>query len=208
LVGENSNDLNAGICALQEAGYTVFTADNGFEAFRLIRREYPDLILSKVMLSDLSGWELCKMVRADRYMRTTPFALLGDADEDIEDIKKGLDAGADDYLPAFFDSQYLVAKIEWLIEKRSSIQNLKEFVRTVHSRQIRITKVVKETSGLMKELDSELRSDYFVEAAKTPYELEIDKRVDLGIGMIGAIANLLEEENKAMSGWENSPAFI
>jgi len=198
LVGENLRQRENNICAFRQAGYRVLTAVGIREGFRQSRREQPDMIVCETRPQDLSGLELCKMIRADRYLRTTPFIFVGDSYDDSESIMRALDAGADDYLPAYFDEQYLIAKAAWMIERKCLNHTMRAFFEMTRSRQLRITNVVKETSCLMKEFDLELKNDNSADSEDQPYDIGINKRVDWGIGMIGAIANLLEEQAKAM----------
>ena len=203
LVGENLTEQDIKIFTLRKAGYCVVTASGGREAFRLTRRERPDLIISEIHLPELSGVEFCKMIRADRYLRATPFIFVGEIEDDIGGMAEALEAGADDYLPDYCDSHYLAAKIAWLVDKKYSLENLKEQYMTARSRQLRITNVVKETSVLMRGLDTELKKAGFGTDMQEESEISIDQRIDLGIGMIGAIANLLEEHAEAMD-WEHT----
>jgi CheY-like chemotaxis protein len=205
LVGDNLADQEIKIFTLRRAGYNVVTACGGNEGFRQTRRKRPDLIICEMDLPGLTGVEFCKMVRADRYLRTTPFIFVGESDDsNIERMDEALAAGADDYLPEYFDSQYLAAKVAWLIDKKYSVQNIKEQYMTERSRQVRITNVLKETSVLMRDLDTELKTDGLRKKHRAAEEISIDQRIDLGIGLIGAIANLLEEQAEAMNMWEST----
>lgn len=204
LVGDNLSEHEIKIFTLRQAGYNVLTASGGREGFRQTRRERPDLIISEVDLPEISGLEFCKMIRADRYLRATPFIFVGDTHDRIGNMAEALEAGADDYLPDYFDSQYLTAKIAWLIDKKYSVENLKENYLTARSRQLRITNIVRETSVLMRDLDAELKTGHFDDGRPLREEISIGQRIGLGIGMIGAIANLLEEQAEAMDVWENT----
>ncbi len=204
LAGDNLSEHEIKIFTLRQAGYNVLTAGGGREGFRQTRRERPDLIISEIDLPEISGLEFCKMIRADRYLRATPFIFVGDTHDRLGNMAEALDAGADDYLPDYFDSQYLAAKIAWLIDKKYSVETLKENYLTARSRQLRITNIVRETSVLMRDLDSELKTGHFDDGRPLREEISIGQRIGLGIGMIGAIANLLEEQAEAMDVWENT----
>jgi response regulator RpfG family c-di-GMP phosphodiesterase len=146
------------------------------------------------------------MIRDDRYLRATPFILTGEIFDDRNTISEALEAGADDYLPAYFHAQYLVAKADWLIHRKYAHENMKEHYEVVRSRQSRIANVVKETSVLIRDLDLELKRGRLDMAETQEDRNNIDRRIGLGVGMIGAIADLLEEQVKAMNVWEPVPS--
>lgn len=207
-MGENLKERELQSAAFSQADLVVVTAENVREGFYLARRERPDIVVSEFDLPAVSGLELCRMIREDRYLRTTPFVFVGESYMCNAKISDALTAGADDYIPVHFDPQYLLAKIKWLIDKRSTSQHLKDYYETVRTRHLRITSVVKATSVLMRKLDSEYRNDDVPNEEKPQFNGSIDERIDLGIGMIEAIADLVEEQTKVFDVvWENQPLF-
>src|SRR5713226_6409191 len=62
--------------ALRQAGYRVFTAEDGRAGFDLAKRERPDLVISDVMMPRLNGIEFCRLVREDEELRTMPILLV------------------------------------------------------------------------------------------------------------------------------------
>ncbi|MGH6691366.1 MAG: response regulator, partial [Gammaproteobacteria bacterium] len=61
---------------LRRDGYTVYTADDGAVGLELVLRERPDVVISDVMMPKVSGFELCRILKADRAMRLTPVVLV------------------------------------------------------------------------------------------------------------------------------------
>jgi DNA-binding response OmpR family regulator len=206
LVGESLKDQELQTAIFRDAGFNVQLAETVREAFYRARREQPDIMVSEFDLPGQSGLDLCRMVRDDKYLRSMPFVFVGESYLCNSKISDALTAGADDYIPAHFDPQYLLAKIKWLIEKNSVSQHMKDYYDTVRTRHLRITNVVKETSVLMRELDLEYKNDDVPSEPTSQFTVGIDERIDLGIGMIGAIADLVEEQTKALDVvWENRP---
>lgn len=103
--------------ALQKAGYRVFTAEDGLEAFNLAKSERPDLVISDVTMPRLNGIEFCRLVRQDDDLRTMPILLVSALRTDTASVIEGLEAGADEYLEIPFDSARLVAQASRLIER-------------------------------------------------------------------------------------------
>jgi two-component system response regulator MprA len=94
--------------ALEREGHTVSVAYDGHQAVRLGKTAAYDLLLLDVMLPGLDGFDVIKTLRADRLRTQT---ILVSARDSMEDIIRGLDSGADDYLTKPFALDVLLAKV-------------------------------------------------------------------------------------------------
>ncbi|MCX5897875.1 MAG: response regulator transcription factor [Proteobacteria bacterium] len=99
---------------LKEEGYTVDTAFDGEEGYRLTADNEYDLIILDVMLPKKDGITLCRQLRQDGI--ATPVLMLT-AKDSVQDKVKGLDSGADDYLTKPFAFAELQARIRALLRK-------------------------------------------------------------------------------------------
>ncbi len=125
LVNDLRDQLDLMNAALRKAGYFVFTAEDGQQAFEVAKRERPDVVISDVMMPKLSGIEFCRLVRQDEELRTLPILLVSALVKDTDSVIEGLAAGADDYLEMPFDSAKLIAKVSRLIERAKLEEALK-----------------------------------------------------------------------------------
>ncbi|MEW5694156.1 MAG: response regulator [Candidatus Hydrogenedentota bacterium] len=101
---------------LELAGYIVKDADNGEDGVRLVKEQRPDVVLLDVMLPDISGNEVCKILKNDPRTCFIPIMMLT-ARSQVTDKVKGLHSGADDYLTKPFEPEELIARIEMLIRR-------------------------------------------------------------------------------------------
>jgi two-component system, OmpR family, alkaline phosphatase synthesis response regulator PhoP len=92
---------------LNRDGYTVLTAYDGKEALRLARESHPDLIVLDIMLPEMDGLQICRIIRAESAV---PIILLT-ARTTEQDRIAGLDLGADDYVTKPFSPKELAARI-------------------------------------------------------------------------------------------------
>jgi two-component system chemotaxis sensor kinase CheA len=100
---------------LEAAGYQVFTAVDGADAWRLLQEQECDLVVSDVEMPRMDGFALCEAVRASRRLRSLPIVLVT-ALESAEQRARGLEVGADAYLPkSSFDQEQLLQTIRQLI---------------------------------------------------------------------------------------------
>jgi DNA-binding response OmpR family regulator len=103
--------------AMAEAGYTVQRVLDGQLGYEIAARQAFDLILLDVMVPRLSGFEVCRRLRAQRI--ATPILIIT-AKDTLEDKVEGLDSGADDYLVKPFQVAELLARTRALIRRSLS----------------------------------------------------------------------------------------
>jgi two-component system phosphate regulon response regulator PhoB len=95
---------------LAAAGHEVLAAARGQDGLRLAREQRPDLILLDLMLPDILGTEVCRAIKDDVSMRTTPVIMLTAKGEEIDRVV-GFELGADDYVTKPFSVRELVLRI-------------------------------------------------------------------------------------------------
>ena len=100
---------------LEEEGHTVDVAYDGEEGLQMALEGTHDVIVLDIMLPEINGLDVCKSIRANRV--DTPVLLLTALDS-VDDRVRGLDAGADDYLPKPFAFQELMARLRALSRRR------------------------------------------------------------------------------------------
>ena len=103
--------------ALMGAGYAdVASSARGDEGLEMIRREKPDLVLLDVMLPGLDGFSIARRVRESSELAATRIVMLT-ARTAPEDIVRGLDSGADDYVTKPFDRKVLLARVKAVLRR-------------------------------------------------------------------------------------------
>ena len=110
---------------LKEFGHTVSVANDGNSGWELIRQEVFDLLIIDIIMPGMNGLELCRLYRR-QYGYLVPVIMLT-ALGTTEDIVKGLDAGADDYLVKPFSFQELEARIK-AIRRRGREDSARQLV--------------------------------------------------------------------------------
>lgn len=101
---------------LKREGYDVAAINDPLEIMGKAREFNPDLFVLDIMMPELDGLKICRMVRADSKLKSVPIIFLT-AKGEVEDRIKGLESGADDYLSKPFDTKELALRIG-LIFKR------------------------------------------------------------------------------------------
>ena len=101
---------------LKKYNYNVLLANNGEKGLKDARSFEPDLILLDLMLPGIQGIDVCRVIKSDENIKNTPIIILSALGQE-EDIVKGLDAGADDYVSKPFSLDILNARIKSVLRR-------------------------------------------------------------------------------------------
>lgn len=140
LVVEDSFDLRSFIVNSFRNDYRMLEAANGMEAYELVKKYMPDLIISDVMMPFMDGLELCSRIKKNLATSHIPVILLT-AKTLLENWIEGLETGADDYIPKPFNIRILEAKCKSLIENRKRLRKVFEQTLVPVSEEITTTPV-------------------------------------------------------------------
>ena len=122
LVIEDEQNIRENLIELLElSGYEMSGASNGIEGVKAAKSVQPDLILCDVMMPEMDGYGVLQTLSADTEIAHTPFIFLT-AKADIEDLRKGMRFGADDYLTKPYNTSELLAAIEVRIKKSERLK--------------------------------------------------------------------------------------
>ena len=122
LVIEDDFDVRENIrILLNEEGYTVLIADNGKDGITYAKQNLPDLILCDILMPKATGYEVLKELSKEKSTRTIPFIFLT-AKTERDDIRSGMELGADDYIFKPFRSVDLLKSIETRLSKIEKIK--------------------------------------------------------------------------------------
>jgi DNA-binding response OmpR family regulator len=102
---------------LRKEGFDVKGFNRGREGLEALRRGPADLALIDIMLPDVDGLDICKLVRADEHLRHLPIIFLTAKAEELDRIL-GLELGADDYIVKPFSPREVVARIKAVLRRR------------------------------------------------------------------------------------------
>ena len=112
-VDDDVDHLDLLTYALRREGYSVLTAVDGEQAVRGFELENPDIVLLDANLPKLNGFEVCRRIRLNSEI---PVIMLTARDEE-EDIIRGLQGGADDYLTKPFSAKQLVTRMKTVLRR-------------------------------------------------------------------------------------------
>ncbi|HVF25181.1 MAG TPA: response regulator [Anaerolineales bacterium] len=117
LIAEDERDIRDLVAfTLRFAGHEVSAAANGEEAVELATRVNPDLILMDVRMPRMTGYEACKVMKANPDLKDIPVVFLTARGQETE-IQQGLEAGAEEYLLKPFAPDQLTTRVKAILAK-------------------------------------------------------------------------------------------
>ncbi|MGH9456908.1 MAG: PAS domain S-box protein, partial [Thermoanaerobaculia bacterium] len=115
LVAEDSPTQSAQLVHLLETrGYAVVAAKNGREALARFEERTPSLVITDVMMPEMDGFGLCRAIKATPEGKSVPVVLLTTL-SDPEDVIRGLETGADNFIRKPYEEKYLLSRIDYLL---------------------------------------------------------------------------------------------
>ena len=121
LIVEDNDDLLNFMKATLSSEFKVFTAVDGEKAWEFISKQIPDLVVSDIMMPNMDGFELCKIMKSTYETSHIPLVLLTALSETTNQLH-GLGLGADDYLTKPFDMNLLIQRIKSIIRNREVVR--------------------------------------------------------------------------------------
>ena len=121
LIVEDNDDLRNFMRYPLQADFDVMLATNGAEAWEIVQKQMPDLVVSDVMMPEMDGFELCRLMKSTFETSHIPVILLTALSGQAEQLH-GFGLGADDYLTKPFDMPLLVQRIKSIIKNRAAVK--------------------------------------------------------------------------------------
>ena len=117
LIAEDEPDIRELVAfTLRFAGHEVVAGANGEEAVQLASQEMPDLILMDVRMPRMTGYDACRVMKANSRLKDIPVVFLSAKGQDSE-IQTGLEAGAEEYLLKPFAPDQLTERVKAILAR-------------------------------------------------------------------------------------------
>jgi signal transduction histidine kinase/ligand-binding sensor domain-containing protein/CheY-like chemotaxis protein len=158
LVVEDSADVRDYIRGSLEPIYKVEEAKEGREGIQKAQEIIPDLIISDIIMPEVDGYELCRILKSDIKTSHVPIILLT-AKAAEESIIQGLEIGADDYITKPFSTKILCARIKNLIDLRRQLQQTLHREMTLQPVKMSVSKIDTEFLNDLKTVINKNLSD-------------------------------------------------
>jgi diguanylate cyclase (GGDEF)-like protein/PAS domain S-box-containing protein len=99
---------------LEQHGYRVTIAANGKQALEAAQAQKPTLVISDIVMPEMDGYELCKAIKSDEKLKDIQVILVTTL-SDAQDVIRGLECGADNFIRKPYEERYLLSRINYLL---------------------------------------------------------------------------------------------
>ena len=123
LLVEDNEEIRSYVKGHLEQYYNVLEADNGSDAFEIVLKEFPDLVVTDIMMPGIDGLELCALIKNNLQTGHIPVILLT-ARTMVMHVKEGFLSGADDYVVKPFNIDVLLVRIYNLLAQREKLKSV------------------------------------------------------------------------------------
>lgn len=164
---------------LTPRGYVVTTVMNGDAALEALKRQNIDIILLGVILPGMDGFAVCAQIRADERWRNIPVLMMS-ALKSREDLIRGIEAGADDYLFKPLDHEEMLARIKMRLKQKRGRDSLANTYQDMNKLMVQSQDVIDALNA--SRFDFQANIDGFVQllVGKTTDLIEKPRSVVLG----------------------------
>ncbi len=142
LIVDDSRTIVALINSILKEDYNTVTASDGLQAIEVNNREKPDLILMDVEMPNMNGYEACKIIKEQSLNTFTPIIFIT-SKGDLQSMKIGLKAGAEDYLTKPFESEELLARVQAVLRTKKLYNQLMEAYALIDRERDTIARIQK-----------------------------------------------------------------
>jgi DNA-binding response OmpR family regulator len=150
LVVEDNADVRGYLRSSLEADFMILEAEDGMQGLEAARKHEPDLVLADVMMPNMDGYEMCRLIKANQNLRHIPVVMLTAKASEGETVE-GLKSGADDYLSKPFSVAELRTRVSNLVATRRELRDA--YSREVFVRPAGITITSEDEVFLEQVLD-------------------------------------------------------
>ena len=151
VVDDEAFNVDYLIQELEDFGVSTLSAENGVEALKQVAEHSPDLVLLDIMMPKMDGFEVLARMKSDDTFRDIPVIIIS-AHSDMRHVLRGIEMGAEDYLPKPFDPLLLKARVNASLEKKRFRNLEKEYLKGLE-RELEIGRQI-QTGFLPKEIVS------------------------------------------------------
>ncbi len=196
IVDDIPGNLNFISNVLSNEGIGITAATTGKDAIDIARERAPDLILLDIAMPVLDGFEVCRILKDDPVTKDIPIIFLTARDEQ-DDIIKGFEAGAVDFISKPFNTTELLSRVNTHLELRNKTKQLKEINQLLEEKVWERTVQLEESNLNLKNANKELAEAYEklakLDRAKNDFVRHINHELRTPLQGIHGFAKILEE---------------
>lgn len=202
LVIDDDSSMSSVLSMLLSAqGYKVVCANSSVDGLNIAKLENPDLILLDVMMSGLNGYQICRLLKADKAYKNIPIVMLSARAQDI-DIRTGQEVGVNAYLSKPYDVEKLLQTVAKLlgVEQQATVKNelpsMQEYIISLPEKMAAIRKNWDNVRVRLEKNPADRSDDLVDQCKKLRAEFHVMSGIasSYGLPRLGEVAHKLDME--------------
>ncbi|MFT3855909.1 MAG: response regulator [Ilumatobacteraceae bacterium] len=121
VVADDNAELRAYLREIFKSIFIIYEAADGTDAFKLVAKEMPEIVISDVIMPEMSGIDLCRKIKETDELAHIPVILLTASASEASRLK-GIEGGAEDYITKPFDKDLILARVQNILKGRNRLQ--------------------------------------------------------------------------------------
>ncbi len=142
---------------LRDAGFSPIVAFNGSDAVELIKSRRPDLVLLDIMMPDMTGYEVCKIINKDEELRSTPIIFLSALSETSDKVE-GFEVGGVDYITKPYQKDEVLARIKTHLSLNKLQKERDERIEILRNREIELRELNAKKDQLVRIVSHDIKN--------------------------------------------------
>ena len=142
---------------LRDAGFTPIVAFNGTDAIELIKARRPDLVLLDIMMPDMTGYEVCRIVNEDEILQSTPIIFLSALSETSDKVE-GFEVGGVDYITKPYQKDEVLARIRTHLFLNKLQKEREERIVVLRNRELELRELNEKKDQLVRIVSHDIKN--------------------------------------------------
>ena len=142
---------------LRDAGFSPIVAFNGTDALELIKARRPDLVLLDIMMPDMTGYEVCKIVNEDEELKSTPIIFLSALSETSDKVE-GFEVGGVDYITKPYQKDEVLARIRTHLFLNKLQKEREERIDILRNRELELRELNEKKDQLVRIVSHDIKN--------------------------------------------------
>ncbi|MFV1885533.1 MAG: response regulator [Balneola sp.] len=142
---------------LRDVGFSPIVAFNGTDALELIKARRPDLVLLDIMMPDMTGYEVCKIVNEDEALKSTPIIFLSALSETSDKVE-GFEVGGVDYITKPYQKDEVLARIRTHLFLNKLQKEREERIDILRNRELELRELNEKKDQLVRIVSHDIKN--------------------------------------------------
>jgi signal transduction histidine kinase len=157
IVDDTPANIDVLSATLEREGFNIFMAPNGKVALKLIEKQKPDLVLLDIMMPDMDGYEVCRILKDGKDTQDIPVIFITGKSQ-VEDVVEGFRAGGQDYITKPIRQEEVLARVRTHLQINLLRRKQEQLIKELEEKNQRLVVLDNQKNGFLGMVAHDLRN--------------------------------------------------